>query len=476
LKDLNENKELIQEDWSSGEEEEDIFGPMDSSERVFLDYLMGTSGEFPLKHPEVILYNIKTNRDAKFTEYEFNLAHKRFIDLVKFNFRGKELTLSALLYDEIFPIIIDCKSMGIVSYFDELIDCIEREIDKRSSGLKIEELHWQNLINIIKIRDYELRMDEFYRFLDQEKGEKENLIYFSENEELNRMFNSTFVYYCVFDLQELIQRLRSARDSLYFKSFRRSNISKKQNIDSDFQSLELFLKYIKLPIIFYKTEKDIILLFSKLISEQYLSTYVVGIDKKNGKHNLTKIQRGHFKEHFIKSEITENSINEREIELNENELETEFNKEFYKEKDDTLIEIERELEKTCFIWEGSELHLVHLINELTERKIIKGLKKNKKKKIIMKQKDTPLTNCEEKVIDVPFVDWNGVCRHFIIVKNDALEIIDPIQMGKDNLKESDKNKYNNNNTSHEINEYREIDQILDDIFGHLPYVRPNFDK
>lgn len=458
---------------------------------------------------------INSNPDILHEELEFIEGHKRFIDFVKFNFKGKDLTLSSLLSDEITSIILEFeKPSEKISVIEELIDCIEREIDKRSSGLKVEEFHWRQLLNIIEIKDHKLRMNEFVKFLDQEKGKKENLIFFSENEKVNRILNNAVVEFCIYETQKIIQGLFFTRNLFYFNKTE-EYLSSEWLSQNKLNSLNLFFNNMgRDDIIFYKTEKDLIELFSKLVNKKYLSPYVVGRDKK-GKHGFTKIRWGHFKEHFRKLIYTEKSKEEKIMDFNENELETEFNKNFYKEKDDTLIEMEKELENTCFIWEGAELHWVHLLTELTERKIIKGKESKKDKSnenkpinnngaiapkskslLTNRSKSQDTTSSNNKPPDFYEITeirvlWKCHSSHFMFVKNGALEIIDHNEMNsqKNNLKgivkrdEANKNenqtkninyikkKQNDKNIAQEEedeNEYEEINQILHEIFGPRP--------
>lgn len=418
---------------------------------------------------EILFTDANVDDLYPFTESDFLEAYRQREKYYKIDFKGKEISLS-LLDETAMDIILDAieehkQPSEIVTLCDELIYAFDQKINKCQLEEKKNEFdYWHDLERIIKIKEYKMRVQAFEKFQDNERWAIIEEPFFHTNERLNSIIHKWFTPdFELSDAKLMIGIFLLKRDSFYLKKDLNNNYAIRtiNNIDI----LESFIKNTeRKSIVLYRTEKELIRLISELTSKEYLSSYVVGLDKKNGNYNFTKIRLCHFEEHFTKTKFKKNKLEERSgIVLNRDDLKEEFDKKFYKIKDDTLIEIEREIENTYFIWQMPENQLAYLFSELTDRKIIKGRRVDKEDEPGKPQSNTAsnsnTADSEKKQIlkgkEEIHVTWKSIANHFMIVKNGGLEIINNDQMNsqKDNAK------------SLIEQEKDEIDKILDEIFG-----------
>ncbi|HRR06755.1 MAG TPA: hypothetical protein P5105_05680 [Victivallales bacterium] len=328
----------------------------------------------------------------------------------------------------------------LVDVIDEMIDALEQQKIEKLDPVPEKAIHWNHLSQIVAIKNDELRLNEFTKFCESYNilGIKELLKQDTplfKDERLKFAVNRDFIPATLHNVILLIRALYCFRNLHYFDQI--DDVEYNPEIaltEEKFNSIDYALNHsYREPILFLKNENCLVELFHLLIKEGFVCKYVVGAGYK-AKHNLTKVQWHHFMANFTFSK-KKSSDDEKEIEKN---LITEFKKRFYIEKN-IIINKDRPLECTRFIWLKKERLLVHLFQKLTEKGIIRKTKIEEKpdededeneensQSHNKKTSDNKSKNKKEKL---PPVDWQSITKHFMIVKNGALEVLDNEQLNK----------------------------------------------
>ncbi len=388
-------------------------------------------------------FYLSKNIQLPYDECDYIEAYRLFQDYVKFEFKNKEFSL--LSFDEIRDFILQYKNIDeIVDAIDDMIDAIEKQKKEKLDPVPEKAIHWNHLSQIVAIKDDELRINEFTKFCEsynvlgiRELSKQETPLF--KDDRLKFAVNRDFIPTTLHNVILLIRALYCFRNLHYFDQIDDVEYNPEVALTEEkFNSIDFALNHCyREPIIFLKNENSLIELLRLLIREGFICKYVVGVDHK-AKHNLTKLQYHHFMAHFDLS---------KDKKIFEKNLITEFNNKFYLEKDDKLINKERPLECTYFIWLKKERLLVHLFQELTEKGLIIKSKIEKKPDGLDENDKEPQSHDKIKLDNdssnkkkkLPPVDWQMISKHFMIVKNGALEVLDNEQLNKQkNLLKSNK--------------------------------------
>jgi len=379
-------------------------------------------------------FYLSKNIQLPYDESDYIEAYRLFQDYAKFEFKNKEFSL--LSFDEIQNFILQYKNIEeIVDTIDDMIDALEKQKKEKLDPVPEKAIHWNHLSQIVAIKNDELRMNEFTRFCEsynilgiREPLKQDTPLF--KDERLKLVASRDLIPATLHNVILMIRVLYCFRNLHYFDQIGDVEYNPEFALTEEkFNRIDYAINHCyREPIIFLKNEKSLVELFRLLVKEGFVCKYVVGADHK-ARHNLTKIRWQHFMGHFDLS---------RDEKLFEKNLSTEFSNKFYIVKDEKLINKERPLECTYFIWLKKERLLVHLFQEMTEKGIIVKTKIEEKpdeldsdeknsQSTIKKTSDHEPINKKKKL---PPVDWHLITKHFMIVKNGVLEVLDNEQLNK----------------------------------------------